>query len=103
VQVRVETPEDRRAVEEVTTAAFGRATEARMIEAIRASDGFVPELSLVAVDRDEVVGHVLLSYVGLEGSDRRLLELGPISVRPDRQRTGIGSALVRPPAFAEDD
>ena len=66
-----------------------------MIDAIRASDGFVPKLSLVAEDEATVVGHVLLGYVGLEGSVRRLLELGPISVLPERQRQGIGSALVR--------
>ena len=66
-----------------------------MIDAIRASEGFVPELSLVAEDDGQVVGHVLLSYVGLEGASRRLLELGPISVLPARQRAGIGSRLVR--------
>ena len=66
-----------------------------MIEAIRASPGFVPELSLVAEEDRQIVGHVLLSYVELEGTGRRLLELGPLSVLPDRQRSGVGSALVR--------
>jgi putative acetyltransferase len=36
----------------------------------------------------------MLSYVGLTGDDRRVLELGPISVTPERQREGIGSALI---------
>jgi putative acetyltransferase len=37
----------------------------------------------------------MLSYVGLAGVERRALELGPMSVTPERQREGIGSALVR--------
>jgi putative acetyltransferase len=93
--IRAETPQDREAIAEVTTAAFRKRREAEMIDAIRASDGFVPELSLVAEVDGEVAGHVMLSHVGLEPSSRRVLELGPMSVAPDRQRGGIGSALVR--------
>src|SRR5207302_6572686 len=91
VRVRAETPRDWEAVAAVTEAAFGKAREARMIEAIRASSAFVPELSLVAEDDGVIVGHIVLSYVGLEGTSKRLLELGPMSVLPARQRSGIGS------------
>jgi putative acetyltransferase len=93
--VRAETAADRDGIAAVTRAAFGREKEARMVDAIRASDGFVPELSLVAEDHGEIVGHAMLCWVGLEGSSRRLLELGPVSVAPERQRQEIGSALVR--------
>jgi putative acetyltransferase len=95
VRIRAESRDDWAAIAAVTEAAFGSARESRMIDAIRASDGFVPELSLVAEDDGELVGHVLLSYVELEGASRRLLELGPISVLPARQQAGIGSRLVR--------
>ena len=63
------------------------------MDAIRASDRYVGELSFVAVDGGEVVGHVMLSYVDLEGRD--VLQLSPLSVAPDRQGEGIGSALSR--------
>jgi putative acetyltransferase len=95
VRIRAETPRDRDAIAAVTEAAFGKPREARMIEAIRASDGFVPALSLVAEEEGRIVGHVLLSYVEVEGGERRLLELGPMSVLPERQRRGIGAELVR--------
>ena len=72
------------------------------MDAVRASDGFVPELSLVAEEHGEVVGHALFSHVGLDGQSRRLLELAPMSVRPDRQRAGIGSSLVRAGLAAAD-
>jgi putative acetyltransferase len=89
VRIRAETPDDVDAIAAVTAAAFAKEREARMVEAIRASDGFVPELSLVADDAGEIVGHVMLSYVELDG--RRVLELGPMSVAPERQRTGISA------------
>jgi putative acetyltransferase len=95
MRIRPETEADRAAIAEVTTAAFGRQDEAGIVEAIRASEGFVPELSLVAEEDGRIVGHIMLSYVGLDGSETRLLELAPMSVTPDRQRAGIGSALVR--------
>lgn len=93
--IRAETPADHDEIGAVADAAFGRATEARMVEAIRASDGFVPELSLVAEQDGRILGHVMLSYVQLEGTDTRLIELGPLSVAPEHQRRGVGSALVQ--------
>jgi putative acetyltransferase len=95
VLIRPETPEDYTVIAALCEAAFEGFEEVRIIEEIRDSDGYVPELALVAEDEGQVVGHVLVSYVGLEGSGRRLLELGPLAVRPDRQRGGIGSELVR--------
>jgi putative acetyltransferase len=72
-----------------------------MIEAIRDSPGYVPELSLVAEEDGEVVGHVILSYVNLDDG-RPLLELGPIAVLPERQGEGIGGMLVRAGLAAAD-
>jgi predicted N-acetyltransferase YhbS len=91
--IRPERADDRDAIEAVTRAAFGKEQEVRMIEAIRASNGFVPDLSLVVEVDGRVAGHVLLSYVEL--GEGRVLELGPIGVLPEVQRQGIGSALVR--------
>ncbi len=94
--IRAERSDEVDAIRRITSAAFGREAEARLVEALRASDAFVPELSLVADADGDVVGHLLLSYVGLAGDGtRRVLSLAPMSVRPDRQRGGIGSALVR--------
>ena len=95
MKIRPETEADHAAIAEVTAAAFGKQDEARLVEAIRASAEFVPELSLVAEEDGRIVGHVMLGYAGLEGSDTRLLQLSPLSVAPDRQRSGFGSALVR--------
>ncbi|MBW3593918.1 MAG: N-acetyltransferase, partial [Actinobacteria bacterium] len=70
---------------------------------IRASDAYVSELAFVADEDGDVVGHTMLSYLALEGTDVRVLQLGPMAVRPDRQRQGIGSALVEAALRAADD
>ena len=86
------------AIASVTAAAFAREGqavpgEARLVEQLRASDAWLPALSLVAVDQaGEVVGHVVCSR-GQVGS-APVLGLGPLSVRPDQQRRGVGSTLV---------
>jgi putative acetyltransferase len=53
----------------------------------------VPELSLVAEEDGEIVAHIMLSYVALDG--RSVLQLAPMAVVPDHQSRGIGAALVR--------
>lgn len=89
-------PADGAAIRAVNVAAFPTSAEADLVEAIRGSDRFVPELSLVACLGDDVVGHLLLSYVTLQTGDgpEEVLELAPMAVVPDHQSEGIGSALV---------
>jgi putative acetyltransferase len=95
VIVRAERAEDDDdAIAAVVEAAFGSPDEARLVERFRASAGYLPELALVAEDGGEVVGHVLFTLTELvDGTS--ILMLSPLAVRPDRQRTGIGTALVR--------
>ena len=97
ITIRAEQPADEAAIHDVNVLAFGREAEARLVAALRGGAAFVPELSLVAVDGGQVVGHVLLSRVHIDGpaGDVPALALGPIAVRPARQRQGIGSALIR--------
>jgi putative acetyltransferase len=106
VTVRPETAADVAAVHAVTAAAFtgvahsappvepgGPPGEATLVDRLRADPGWIPELALVAVDDGAVVGHVVATRGDVAG--RPALGLGPVSVRPDRQGTGIGSRLVR--------
>jgi|ERR671915_1852951 putative acetyltransferase len=98
VLIRRETPADIVAIAEITTAAFsGRPgqepPETALVAALRGSPAWLPALSLVATDLDgTVIGHVLATR-GHVGS-RAALALAPLSVHPDRQRRGVGSALM---------
>jgi putative acetyltransferase len=98
VVIRPERDADHPAIADVVRAAFvGHPDEvASFLERIRASEQFIPELALVAEDSSGVIAHVMLSWVGVEGGSRtRILNLTPMSVRPDRQRMGVGSRLIR--------
>lgn len=90
-----EQPLHRDAVLELNRNTFGGEDEAAIVDRL-SRDGLVA-LSLVALEGDAVVGHILFSDLPCEmdGREIKALALAPMSVRPDRQRTGIGSALVR--------
>ena len=89
--IRPEQPGDFKAIAEVVRDAFGDhgPAVARLVEEVRASEHYIPGLALVAVDESGVIGHVMLSWTAVEGGTRdRVLMLSPMSVRPDRQRSG---------------
>lgn len=67
-------------------------TEGAIIDALRKDAALT--VSLVAEHEAEIVGHVAFSPVEIEGKTLDWYGLGPIAVAPERQRLGIGSALV---------
>lgn len=97
ITIRPETTADHTAVHEVNALAFGREVEARLVEALRQSSDFTPELSLVAVEDGQVVGHILFSPMTIEeqGTSTPALALAPLAILPEFQKRGIGSSLVR--------
>jgi putative acetyltransferase len=92
-----ETIEDRVGIREVVTAAFGRTIEADLVELIRSSHNFIPELSIVAKENETVIGHILFSSIVIEAQDQNIsaLTLAPLAVKPRRQREGIGTQLMQ--------
>lgn len=67
--------------------------EVALVEQLRADPSWIPELSLVAVIDDHIVGHVVGSRARV-GDDSPAIGLGPLSVAPEHQHSGIGSALM---------
>jgi putative acetyltransferase len=98
--IRPERPGDEAAIRSLVDAAFAPSTEeGRIIDDLRRGEGWIPELSLVAVDEDgTIVGQCVTSagrLTGEDGTRRQILALGPIAVAPGRQCQGIGGALIR--------
>lgn len=106
--IRRETPADIQAIRAVIAAAFACEQapghvplEVALVGELRAGSAWLPGLSLVAVGPDgDVTGHVVCTR-GLVGSSPALA-LGPLAVRPDRQRRGTGSALMHAVLGAAD-
>jgi len=101
LNIRQEVARDYAAVRGVTQRAFeGLAvsdqTEHRLVNRLRRSPYFVPELSLVAEVDGQIVGHILFTKVNIEkeGTPVKTLTLAPVSVLPAYQRKGIGGKLI---------
>ena len=95
LRVRPESGDDVEAIHAVHLAAFPTSVEAELVRALRA-DGD-SEISLVAEQGGDIVGHVMLSRMSATGDGRayRALGLGPVAVRPGTQGGGVGSELIR--------
>ena len=96
MNIRSRNPSDYQAIAELNRQVFGRDNEAQLVESIRHSDRYIPELELVAELNHAIVGHILFSYIDLVGQENlQVLGLAPMAVQPEFQRRGIGSALVQ--------
>ena len=92
--IRQEMPEDVATIRHVNEEAFGQKEEAEIIEKLR--NRGVLTISLIAVQDNEIVGHVSFSPVKVESehSSFGAIALAPMAVLPAYQRKGIGSRLV---------
>jgi putative acetyltransferase len=81
----------------VNRLAFDGEAEPRLVDLIRLSEDFIPELSLVAEADGRVVGHILFSRISIQTETGSIpaLSLAPMAVLPEYQNQGLGSALVR--------
>ncbi len=68
--------------------------EAPLVDQLRKVPGFLPQLSLVAVDRVRIVGHGIATRGWLDPAGTPVLGLGPLGVLPEAQGRGVGTALV---------
>ncbi|GMK41290.1 N-acetyltransferase [Paenibacillus sp. CCS19] len=98
VRIRTENERDYDQVYQVNCTAFGnREDEAKLVERIRSTSYWVPELSLIAEQDDEIVGHLLLSKAAVVDGETQheVIVLAPIAVKPEYQKHGIGKQLIR--------
>lgn len=98
VNIRQENKDDFNAVFEVNKFAFGQDNEANLVELLRQSNAFDPELSLVATLDNKIVGHILFTKIKIVNDDKIEIEslaLAPMAVKPEFQHKGIGGQLIK--------
>lgn len=102
VTIRQEKPEDFKAVSDLIQKAFESIQfsdhkEQVLVERLRTSKAFIPELSLVAEVDKKIVGHILLTKVRVKNDNEQFdsLALAPVSVIPEFQGKGIGGMLIK--------
>ena len=97
IEIRQENQKDYEEVYMVVKTAFEMAehsdgNEQDLVVDLRNSDSFIPELSLVAVKEDKIVGYILFTKIKIENHEE--IALAPLAVLPEYQKQGIGSMLI---------
>ena len=97
MELRTEQPQDRPAILQLVARAFDAGdgkvpVERGLLAELFTAGEYVPELSIVAVQGQDVRGHCITTrgWIGPEPA----LGLGPLAVLPEYQRQGIGAALL---------
>ena len=101
VVIRIETQYDYEEVFELIEEAFRNEeysdhTEQFLVQRLRKSTSFIPQLSLVAELDKKIVGHILLTKIKIRNNQQTFdsLALAPVSVLPSYQNKGIGAQLI---------
>ncbi|MDY6864399.1 MAG: N-acetyltransferase [Halobacteriota archaeon] len=102
ITIRREEETDHRVVEEITREAFWNLNvpgceEHYLVHCLRKHPDFIRELDYVAEIEGKVVGSIMYTKSFVVDEDQNKIEtitFGPLSVLPEYQRKGIGTALI---------
>lgn len=99
--IKQEKPSDYKAIAQIIEEAFrdepySDHNEQLLVEKLRMSKDFIPELSLIAEQNGEIIGHILLTKIKIINKSKTFdsLALAPVSVKPGFQKKGIGGMLI---------
>lgn len=98
--IRNEMPQDTDTIRIVVDRAFGTAEEAILVDRLR--DAGKATISLVAIENEQIIGHILFSHVTIESNKTQAgnaplaaIGLAPLAVLPEFQNRGVGALLTR--------
>lgn len=101
MEIRQERKTEYQTIEQVIIKAFENMemsdqTEHILVRRLRDTEGYIPELALVAIKGGEIVGHILLTKIKINNGEHSVtsLALAPVSVLPREQNQGVGKKLV---------
>ena len=102
MNIRLETPADYAAVENLTREAFWNvykpgADEHYFVHMMRSHETFIPELAFVLEKDGEIIGNIMYTKSWLMdevGEKKEIVSFGPICVAPEYQRQGLSKLLI---------
>lgn len=95
--IRQENKADYKKIYKLNLLAFEEKEEAVLVDLLRKKDEFIPQLSLVALFNNEIVGHILFTKIKIiddNQNEYESLALAPMAVLPKYQKKGIGGKLI---------
>lgn len=98
LEIRQENKDDYEEIYNVVKTAFETAehcdgNEQDLVVALRKGDNFIPDLSLVALKDNKIVGYILFTKIRIGEFEE--VALAPLGVLPKYQKKGIGSKLIK--------
>lgn len=100
--IRHETADDYYIVENVTREAFWNlykpgCEEHLIVHKLREHPDYIPELSFVIEENDEIIGSIFYSHSKVleeNGKEHKTITFGPVSILPKYHRQGFGRKLI---------
>ena len=94
--IRKENPSDFNFIKLLNDNAFNQTQEGELIENLRKKTEYISELSLLAINSEVILGHILFFPVVILSGEKRYstLCLAPMAVLPEYQKKGIGRKLI---------
>ncbi|MEF9959926.1 MAG: N-acetyltransferase [Niameybacter sp.] len=94
--IRPEKKAEYEAIYAVHQSAFKRDIEAQLVDRLRTTSYYHPELSLVIEENDEIIGHLLFTRVVIKDGNKTFpaLALAPVGIKADHQRKKLGTELI---------
>ena len=95
--IKKATDSDLNDVLRIETEAFGHSKESNLVNGLLNDDSAKPLLSLLAIDDDEAIGHILFTKVRITGNEDALsaMILAPLAILPNAQGKGVGGKLIK--------
>ena len=101
IHIRQEQPKDFSTIHKVVKDAFeempfSSQTEHFIVDKLRKTDAYIPELALVAELEGKIVGYIILTKIHFDNKGKLIdgLSLGPVAVIPELHGKSIGSQLI---------
>ena len=97
MEIRESSESDLYDVLRVESQAFGGDEESELVNDLLHDSSAMPLLSLIALNDERVIGHILFTQARLADTDDQIsaVILAPLAVVPEEQGKGVGGQLIR--------